>query len=626
MGNHDISMQFQPRLIYNRIPELELISKDPVSLKDVYNAFTRYGQVVSVFTTHSRRRREHQYSVYFTTKNGARYGHKAVAERHLTKIGNSTVKANGTRNIQAMEPDFWQPPSKLKKPIPKAKGNLIGVPSNSPSIPTISKATSAKVVVPNPLQVIKASFNIATPPVEVAGSSSGPHDRRLSTSSSVPAKRQHHLSKVDQTVYSSAKEQRAHINLRNFKAVNPTHISHPGELEGRHRYEGKYGQNGTRDDWYNTAFICYESLYNQSSFSEKGNLSMSTLTWGSQLDISTFQLHYGSVFKPNDNSHEIPVASSMTVEMRQYGDKESAAEVLAIRNEGQLPLIAKAMKEGANVSSRGKIMSMKALESGHLITSATINNRQNKGLFIWDMKGKSEDAKIALVKLSSEQSGAPWIDAKGMDVCSVDSFGVINTYDLTKAVNSYRGSTTTVDRACTTTVDNEYQFLSTCISLNAQDSTILVGSGEAAQIAHWDTRSPTVAATTSFSCRPKDSVKSGLRSFDPIYGIEWNPSKSNEFMTVHPHTIRVWDTRKMSVDSYATFHNMGNDTLRKAQWSPRRSDIIAGLSVDGQVKIWKLNKFDRPADPTTLTQNPEPLFVHRGQEYVLPLVLHLLCL
>ncbi|KAF9905829.1 hypothetical protein EC991_001234 [Linnemannia zychae] len=163
----------------------------------------------------------------------------------------------------------------------------------------------------------------------------------------------------------------------------------------------------------------------------------------------------------------------------------------------------------------------------------------------------------------------------------VDAFGIINTYDLTKA-----------------------------------DSTILVGSGEAAQIAHWDPRSPTIAATTSFSCRPKESVKSGLRSFDPIYGIEWNPLKSNEFMTIHPHTIRVWDTRKMNVDSYATFHNMGNEILRKAQWSPRRSDIIAGLSVDGQVKIWKLNKFDRPADPTTLIQNPELLFVHRGQEYV----------
>jgi hypothetical protein len=44
---------------------------------------------------------------------------------------------------------------------------------------------------------------------------------------------------------------------------------------------------------------------------------------------------------PNNEDREMQVASSMTVEMRQYGDKESAAEVLAIRNEGRLPLIAK---------------------------------------------------------------------------------------------------------------------------------------------------------------------------------------------------------------------------------------------------------------------------------------------
>lgn len=169
------------------------------------------------------------------------------------------------------------------------------------------------------------------------------------------------------------------------------------------------------------------------------------------------------------------------------------------------------------------------------------------------MKGDAEDAKVPLVKLSTEQSGTPWIDAKGMDVCSVDSYGVINTYDLTKAVNSYRGSTTTVEHVHTTTIDNEYSFHSTCISLNALDSTILVGSGEVAQIACWDTRSPITAATTSFACQFKSSTSSGLRSFDPIYGIEWNPLKSNEFMTVHPHTIRVWDTRKMNNDVSLSF-------------------------------------------------------------------------
>lgn len=164
------------------------------------------------------------------------------------------------------------------------------------------------------------------------------------------------------------------------------------------------------------------------------------------------------------------------------------------------------------------------------------------------MKAEAENARVATVKQATEKSGPLWIDAKGMDVCSVDSFGVINSYDLTKAVNSYRGSAAPADQGHSTTIDDEFSFHSTCISLNALDSTILVGSGEVAQIACWDTRSPTVAATTSFACRPKESAANGLRSFDPIYGIEWSPLKSTEFMTVHPRTIRVWDIRKMSVD------------------------------------------------------------------------------
>ncbi|KAG0077220.1 hypothetical protein BGZ90_007530 [Linnemannia elongata] len=609
LGDHEIFLEFRPGHIYNRIPELELVTWEKVPSKAFYNALMRYGQVVSVFSTGKNHRGEYQHSVFFTTKNGAWVGHKAIAGKHLSTIGGMSVRAVGTRSIQETNPDFWTPPTKLKKPQPK--GNLIGVPSNSPS----SRRLSGTTLIGSTSSIVKAPPSIVSvSPKDVVTSSSIKLYNRTPVPSTVPAKRQHYLSKVDNTNYSSAKEQRAHIDLRKNRPIPSFHISHPGNLPGRNYYEDNASQSGTRQDWYSTAFICYESLYNQSSISDEGSLSMSTVAWGSQLDISTFQLHYGSLFVPNGKKEEIPVASSMTVEMRQYGDKESAAEVLAIRNDGCLPSIAKAMREGANVASRGKIMSMKSLESGHLVTSSLTNNR-HKGLFLWDMKGEAEDAKVPLVKLSTEQSGTPWIDAKGMDVCSVDSYGVINSYDLTKAVNSYRGSTTTVEHAHTTTIDNDYSFHSTCISLNALDSTILVGSGEVAQIACWDTRSPTAAATTSFACQFKSSTSSGLRSFDPIYGIEWNPLKSNEFMTVHPHTIRVWDTRKMNNDAYATFHSMGSgETMRKALWNPRRPDIIASLSVAGQVKIWRLNKFDCPADPTTLVQKPELLFVHRGQE------------
>lgn len=116
---------------------------------------------------------------------------------------------------------------------------------------------------------------------------------RTPVPSTVPAKRQHYLSKVDNTNYSSAKEQRAHIDLRKNRPIPSFHISHPGNLPGRNYYEDNASQSGTRQDWYSTAFICYESLYNQSSISDEGSLSMSTVAWGSQLDISTFQLHYG---------------------------------------------------------------------------------------------------------------------------------------------------------------------------------------------------------------------------------------------------------------------------------------------------------------------------------------------
>ncbi|KAF9921072.1 hypothetical protein FBU30_008949 [Linnemannia zychae] len=539
------------------MPELVFISPVPVPGGAIYNTFMKYGQVVSVLSTFNSHRRDYTHAVYFTTKAGVRLGNQAVVNKSLTKISGVAIRPGGTRNIYKQEPDFWTPPLQPKKPQAKTKGNQIGVPSNSP----------------NAARPTDGRFSGSRPQSTLAhvGSTSKPYDRPQ-VAPSVTAKRQQHLSKVDKTTYSSAREQRAHIDLRNRNIIDPSYISHPGELVGQLRPEESNGLYGTRDDWNYTAYICYETLYNQPSISDEGNLSMSTLTWGSQLDISTFQLHYGSIFKPNGNGAEIPVASSMTVEVRQYGDKESAAEVLAIRNDGQLPTIAKVMKEGANVASRGRIMSM---------------------------------------KLSTEQKGVPWIDAKGMEVCSVDSVGVINSYDLNK------GITVTMERSCSTRVDSEFSFHSTCISLNALDSTILVGSGEAAQIALWDTRSPSLAATTSFSCRLKESMENGLESFDPIFGIEWNPLNSHEFMTVHPHTIRVWDTRKMDIDAYATFHNMGHETLRRAQWSPRRADTIASLSVDGLVKIWKLNKFDSPADPTTLVQNPELLFVHRGHELMI---------
>ncbi|KAF9098925.1 hypothetical protein BGX23_004739 [Mortierella sp. AD031] len=631
-----IMLVFRPRHIYNRIPELEFATNGEVSMKEIYDIFSRFGTVVSVFSSSSRR--EYNYSVHFATKECTNAAYSSIRGKHTMSIGRERLMPRGMRNVRPMDSDFWRPPPPVdKNPPPKAKGNLIGVPTNFPqnrltapkpigSKPTliaVSPSLRNGVSPSTPRLSEKPNARPLSPPPLQQNQKKKKKKQEQSTHSINPI-RITYLSQHDRANYLSDREQRAHYHLRNslspVNTVDPSHVIHPGALEGRRCGDEETDSfRGTRGDWYDTAFICYESLYNQSSTSAEGRLSMSTLAWGSQLDISTFRLHYGSLFVPTNETVEMPVASSMTVEIRQYGDKESAAEVLAIRNEGQMPMAAKAMKEGANVKARGPIMSMKCLESGHLVTSCLTASKLHTTLFVWDMKGDAEEAKVPLAKLATKQSGLLWIDAKGMDVCSVDSRGTINSYDLYKAVNSYRGPTTKLEYAAldyerTTTIDDEYPFHSTCISLNASDSTILVGSGEIAQIARWDKRSPAVAAITSYACRPKDSSKNGLQSFDPIYGIEWNPLKSNEFMTIHPHTIRVWDTRKMDVDSYATFHTMGNDVLRKAQWSPHRADTIAGLTVDGRTKIWKLNKFDGPADPTTLEQNPEPLFVHRGQE------------
>lgn len=48
-------------------------------------------------------------------------------------------------------------------------------------------------------------------------------------------------------------------------------------------------------DWCNSAFVAYETLYNMSARSAQGKVSISTMAWGSQLDISTFRMHYGKI-------------------------------------------------------------------------------------------------------------------------------------------------------------------------------------------------------------------------------------------------------------------------------------------------------------------------------------------
>ncbi|KAI7817417.1 WD40-repeat-containing domain protein [Gamsiella multidivaricata] len=373
----------------------------------------------------------------------------------------------------------------------------------------------------------------------------------------------------------------------------------------------------TLSDWYDIAFICYETLYNMSSKSNQGRVSVSTLTWGSQLDISTFRLHYGSVFTPFGSQNRHPVASCLTVEMRQYGDKDSAAEVLAIRNNGHLYDSCEAMLEGINVAGRGPVMDMKCLESGHLVTSSMSTNQTNN-LYVWDMRDDAEQAKVPVVALKSQLRGKIYFDACNGDVCSVDDNGTIHSYDLyTAALSNKHTDTRNLDYTAMTDIDLEYKFFSSCISINGFDSTVLVGSSEHAQIARWDPRSPSSNIFTSTACRRWGTRGSQRRDYDHIYGIEWSPRNTNEFMTVHMEAVRIWDARKMDRDIFATTHCMAPTALRKAQWSPHRSDCIAGLTMDGQVKIWKIKNFDVPADISTPQQYPEELFVHQAHDLMI---------
>ncbi|KAG0260285.1 hypothetical protein BG011_001986 [Mortierella polycephala] len=588
---HHISMNFVPNEVYNRIPMLEIEAYADTQPVKVYEFFSRRGTVVSV-NKMSTSRSWAIFRVYFAEKaaairakaemipDSATYGSRhpaATIDRYAPTVISS-------KNIDDTATDFWTPPTET---LPqKARGNLIGVPTN-----------------------IKVPNNTATPIVThvikpILGSSRSSRSSRQQNTTVPP------VPKKTETARTAAL-QRSNKYFRPI--VPPEHVVHPGEIVSRHCSSRLF--DGPHSHWCACAFMCYETFYNTSSKSTQGLVSISTLAWGAQLDISTFRMHYGSIFSPNDSLKQVPIASCLTVEMRQYGDKDSAAEVLAIRNNGGLSETCNTMVEGVNITARGKILSMKCIESGHLVTSS--NSSQDSTLNIWDMREDNKEA-VNLASLKSSQRGKLWIDAQRMDICSVDQNGTVCHYDATKTIQAgVRGVTLDYTSKTDLEESRSLKYYSSCISINASDSTVLVGSNEHAQVARWDLRSPKMAAFVSLACQRKEASSSSRKFYDPVYDVEWNPTNANEFMTVHARTVRVWDARKMDQDSYATFHRMGNGVIRKARWSPHKDDTIATLDLDGQVKIWKLNKFDKPADRTTLTQDPEMLFVHQGNKYVL---------
>ncbi|KAG0054634.1 hypothetical protein BGZ83_010762 [Gryganskiella cystojenkinii] len=310
------------------------------------------------------------------------------------------------------------------------------------------------------------------------------------------SKKAKHSHRTEEDIQTRSQQQRE--QARTSKAYQQVghedFLEHPGEL-------GISKIDVDMKAICNRAFVAYETLYSLQTHP----LSVTTLTWGSALDISTVRLHYGSTYYSEEMRKKCPVGSCLTAEIRKYGDSATAHEMLAHRGKTQLMEPGESFVEGVNISVRGSIHSMKCLESGHLVT---YNNHQ--GLLVWDMKEDPDAPKSAIAR----------------------------------------------------------------------------------------------------------KLRGGPETWDSIHGVEWNPHREHEFMTVSRSTVRIWDRRHMSSDIYARCHSLEYDWIRKAKWSPHHKNVIANLTMEGKVGIWKL---DNPEDPEgkkiPKPEDPERLFLHEASQF-----------
>ncbi|GJJ69131.1 hypothetical protein EMPS_01477 [Entomortierella parvispora] len=464
-------------------------------------------------------------------------------------------------------------------PIAVPKGNVIGVPTNvadpSRNFQVVHEVKEATVV----------------PMVPARQTLDGPKSFRKAMMKTEAA--------------TNPEGQRKAVQESNIRKGGNKYLLHPGELTFNR-------MNINMKLVCDTAFVAYETLYNLTTHP----LSVSTLAWGSSLDVSTARLHYGSTYSSVETQKSCPVASCLTVEMRRYGDRESAKEMLTLRDRTTLGEVGSAFTEGVNIGMRGQVLAMKCLESGHLVT-----NIQSQGLMVWDMKENGEAAKVAVAKLTNRNPDPEerlWFDVKRMAVCSVDRTGTIQSYDLTNSVGSTQATATVNLKSDTTIrVDQKNSFSSSCISRHEFEPLMLVGSDENAQIALYDVRATLdQCVSTTFSCvlpnhrsRPNPSPT----FWEPIHGVEWSPHREHEFLTVSPSSFRIWDRRKMSSDFYAKHFTISrsNQSIRKAKWSPHHKDVVAYLGGGGQLSLWKFNSSEEHGEINLWnSRQPEKLFVH----------------
>ncbi|KAG0337844.1 Histone-binding protein rbbp4 [Podila horticola] len=504
------------------------------------------------------------------------------AEVTLKKyIKDHDVKFIWIKNVGPQVQDFWVPPV--------IKGNVIAVPINvaSAASTSVDRAVTYGESRQLPSRVTQPKPTPIAAPLPAKPFNDTPESQRSKPNQDKSPER---------NVF-----QPGQIKARNLIAPKsyPQHLS-PAKFHA---------------DWCNSAFVAYETLYNMSARSAQGKVSISSMAWGSQLDISTFRMHYGSKFTAFEQKTSIPVVSSSTVEMRQYGDKDSAAEVLSIRHNGRVNDNSDAITEGINMTAKGTILSMKCLESGHLVTST-----DRQGLHVWDMKENSEKNRTPVVFLEAkEQQGNLWMDVKRMDICSVDREGVLAKWDLTRAITSDSKFPLPEDKSVS--VDLRHDFYACSVSLHETDSTVLTVSDRHAQVVRWDMRA-NGPVQSSLSCmrrvnrEPYDrrkGVKMRSAMPHPLIGCEWSPHNPHEFMTTSLNAIRIWDVRKMTDDLHCRFFDIG-DKIQKAQWSPHKPDVFGILGQDGLLRITKLQIPQIPQSPSSYFDvlHSEDLFIHLG--------------
>ncbi|KAG0071811.1 Histone-binding protein rbbp4, partial [Podila epicladia] len=576
-----IRIELHPPAKYNEMHEVYVEVGAEVALKDIFDHFSRWGFVAAVFKKEIKAGQPSppetgpaQYHIFFTTKQSAFDARGAIIKpgrdaRRVKYINDHDIKFIWIKNVGPHVQDFWVPPV--------IKGNVIAVPINVAS--SASTSVGRAVTYGESRQL----------PSRVT------QPKPLPTAASLPSK----------PFYETPESQRSRpwqIKPRNMIAPKSysQHQQSPAKIHA---------------DWCNSAFVAYETLYNMSARSAQGKVSISSMAWGSQLDISTFRMHYGSRFTSFEQKSSIPVVSSSTVEMRQYGDKDSAAEVLSIRHNGRVNDNSDAITEGINMTAKGTILSMKCLESGHLVTST-----DRQGLHVWDMKENNERNRTPVVFLEAkEQQGNLWMDAKRMDVCSVDREGVLAKWDLTRAVTSDSKFPLPEDKSFA--IDLQHEFYACSVSLHETDSTVLTVSDRHSQVVRWDMRA-NGPVQSSLSClrrvnrEPSDRYKGvKLRSTmpHPLIGCEWSPHNPHEFMTTSVNAIRIWDVRKMTDDLHCRFFDIG-DKIQKAQWSPHKPDVFGILGQDGLFRITKLQIPQIPQSPSSYFDvlHSEELFVHLG--------------